>query len=113
MTSYRFTTADTGCYLDGALGWHNTYRIVDLAESEGWHVSPNDRLYVDAYRAAADSMTSPETGDEISRSEIADAVYEIATEAFDYLNTLCEPGVSFEWIDGGLDLLDDGADGRL
>lgn len=56
------TTTETlpvGCIFDGAMGWHNTYRIVDLAiaygmdkdANYGW--SENDAKIMAAYEASA------------------------------------------------------------
>lgn len=78
-------TADmAGCWLDGTLGWHNTYRIIDLATGWGWlgPVEPEWAGWekvVERYRA--DEGTDDDHEAMISQGGLAD-------QAFDYLDGL-------------------------
>ena len=84
------TPADTGCWLDGTYGWHNTYRIIDTATGRGMPLSAEDEAALDLYRAGE--------GDEISLT-----VGEIAEEALTWLNDHVAPeGYVFEWYEGDL-----------
>lgn len=111
MTEYTFTRADVGCYLDGAMGWHNTYRVIELAQSHGYALSDADARYVSAYRDGLLAMISPQSGDAIGLPEIADAVREIADDATEYLYTITEPGLVWDWDAGELCLLAGGDEG--
>ena len=69
VTATRFTTADIGCYFDGARGVYIGEAIQDIAESLGWdgeRLGPDQEWYHDA-----------------------------TTEAEDFLNTLTDDDVAF------------------
>lgn len=91
----RFGPEDVGCYLDGHFGWHNTYRVIELAEECGFVVTPADREYVERFKAGA--FASDETAYEI--------VHEISNDALDHLQSRTAPGLYWVWDEGGLDLL--------
>lgn len=45
----------SGCALDGAMGWHNTYRVVrEIAEPLGYNVDPTDDKILSAYESGDD-----------------------------------------------------------
>lgn len=46
---------EPGCWLDGALGWHNSYRIVDTAVHHGMELDAEEKAIVDAYRKSGES----------------------------------------------------------
>ena len=76
--------------LDSASGWHNTYRLVDLAVDHGMVLSENDTDAVARYRA------SPEDGSGVP----FEVVYELADKAETYLNSqLVTINWSFGWSD--------------
>ena len=73
---------------DGAYGWHNTYRLVDLAADHGMKLSDEDAAAVARYR------TEP-GGDDF------EAVSDLADSADDFLNNqVATEEWSFGWSDG-------------
>lgn len=86
----RFLPGDAGCYLDGHMGWHNTYRVVDLATESGWTV-PTD--YVTALADYRENGYMAE-GDSIDAMMDQGGLVEQAT---DYLNSLAPDGYVFLW----------------
>ena len=76
--------------LASASGWHNTYRLVDLAVDHGMVLSDDDTDAVARYRAGPED-----------RSGVPfEVVYELADKAETYLNRqLVTRGWSFGWSD--------------
>lgn len=93
------TPADAGCWLDGAQGWHNTYRVVYRAEAYGMTLTDDDRLVLDAYqdRAAAVALAS---GEALNYGSIAAWAESMADSATDHLQSLAPEGYVFDWDDG-------------
>jgi hypothetical protein len=86
----------SGCWLDGGQGWHNNYRIVDIAQEWDWaELDAVGQGVVDRYRAgiAADDDHEMMVG----QGGIAD-------QAFDYLDGLTV-GCHFERDMGELNLV--------
>lgn len=94
-TRNKITEDQAGCWLDGHMGWHNLYRVVDIAEEYGFTLSEDDRSSVACYRACGESGAG-------MHGDCADAVYEISDDATEYLNTLAPEGYHFEWDAGEL-----------
>ena len=46
---------EVGCWLDGAAGWTNSYRVVDIATHHGMELDAEDKAVVDWYRASGES----------------------------------------------------------
>lgn len=46
---------ETGCWLDGAAGWTNSYRVVDIATHHGMTLDADDQAVVDWYREGGES----------------------------------------------------------
>jgi hypothetical protein len=91
-------TADqAGCWLDGAMGWHNTYRVIDLALSYGW--LDDDRPAQDA--ATADSMAYYQARG-CPDDDLTDRIHGLADDATDYLQSLAPDGYTFTWDAGEL-----------
>ncbi len=73
---------------DGAHGWHNTYRLIDLAAVHGMKLSDKDGTAVARYRI--------DPGD-----DDCETVHDLASRAEDYLNDqLTTEGWAFGWSDG-------------
>jgi hypothetical protein len=70
VTATRFTTADIGCYFDGARGIYIGEAIQEMAQAHGWSFV---------------GWVGPEFGH----------YHEATAEAEDYLNTLTADDVSF------------------
>ena len=76
--------------LDSASGWHNTYRLVDLAVDHGMVLSEDETDAVARYRAG------PADGNDVP----FEVVYELADKAETHLNSqLITRGWSFGWSD--------------
>lgn len=101
-----FTAADAGCYLDGHFGWHNIYRVIELAQTHGFALSEVDQGLVDAYGEQVESYTPDDTTDPYDECGIAEAVYEISNEATDYLGSITAAGLYWEWDMGELCLVE-------
>ncbi len=85
------TPADTGCWLGGVYGWHNTYRIIDTAIGRGMPITAEDEAALDMYR---------ESGESIDDGWM---VGEMAEEALTWLNeNVAPPGHLFTWHEGDL-----------
>jgi hypothetical protein len=75
---------------DGAFGWHNTYRLVDLAEEHGMLLSDRERDAVMRYRRDRGAAVD---GD-------FETVHDLAGKAEDFLNDqVTTEGWSFGWSD--------------
>ena len=102
-------TADmAGCWLDGHMGWHNTYRVIDLALDYGW--KPDDQALVrhasEVYSQTGSFGEPIYPGDEEWAYDVID---DIADEATDYLQSLAPEGYWFEWDMGELCLVQEDA----
>ena len=95
----QITPANAGTWLDGALGWHNTYRVIDIAKAYGFTLEPHNENLVDAFRQS----------EELTYSEL-DVVHEISAEATDHLQSLAPEGYYFDWDAGELSLVYHGDD---
>lgn len=91
-----FGYADAGCYLDGAQGWRNAGRVVDLAHDNGMHVTDEQWAHVNAFLAGSD--------DENVHLAISDRG-ELSDLATDYLSAITADGMVWEWDAGELSLL--------
>jgi len=86
-------TGEVGCWLDSALGWHNTYRAIDIAVSYGYRLRPSDRKALEDYRLGKTIEESPET----------EWVYEIAQESLEWLNERVLPeNMLVDFFEGNL-----------
>lgn len=97
MDAPKITPADAGCWLDGAMGWHNTYRVAERAFAFGWLADkPEDKASADATIEAFKAYRDGEGGD----GDVVDVMHEISLDATDYLQSLAPDGYSFEWDAG-------------
>lgn len=102
----RPVTADkAGCWLDGAMGWHNAYRVVDRAEEYGFVVPPE---YTDELRRFRNSDHDELTDDEwLTVQEAISGQGELSDMATDYLQERAPAGYVFVWDMGELSLLEE------
>jgi hypothetical protein len=99
MTNLRISTAEAGTWLDGNQGWHNHYRVVDIAQSYGWKGLDeweDGEGIVSRYRA--NEGTDDDHEAMIGQGGLVD-------EATEYLESLAPFGHHFEWDMGELSLL--------
>ena len=80
-----------GVWLNGAYGWHNTYRVIDCAVREGFKLEVSDASFVDEYRHNPEGV-------------VAEYALEISAEATEYLQSLVTDGLMFVWDAGELSL---------
>lgn len=92
---YTFNPGDEGCYLDGAFGWHNMYRVVDFAVDYGMTLDATEQEALRLYK-----------GDDAGEYTL-DIVHELADKATDYLQSITDPGMTWEWDAGELCLMTD------
>lgn len=96
--TWRFTAKDRGVHLDGAHGWHNNYRVVDMALSYGMILDERDHADLAAYKAG--DASDEANGAVIDQGGLVD-------QATEFLDEITEPGSSWEWDMGELSLVQD------
>lgn len=95
----EITPADAGPWLDGNQGWHNQYRVVDIAQSYGWKGLDD---FEDAEAILARYRAGERTGEDVDAMIGQGGIVDEATE---YLEGLAPVGYHFEWEMGELSLL--------
>lgn len=90
-----FGSNDTGTYLDGSLGWHNTYRVVELAVSHGMVLDEADLHVLSQYKLG-----------EVQDTDILDEVDDLADKAVEHLESVTDDDVIWERDAGELILWD-------
>jgi len=96
---HPITPEEVGTWLDGAQGWYNTYRVIDLAMEYGFSLTLAETEAVAIY-AKGDPLSDP-------NGEAADIVSGqggLSDRATDFLQSLCPAGLIFEWDAGELSL---------
>ena len=84
---------------DGVYGWHNTYRLIDLATDHGMTLSDEDRAAITSYRSDRGA----------SADDDCEAVHELAGKAEGFLNDhVTTKGWSFGWSDQDFLLANEG-----
>lgn len=95
---------ECGTWLDGGMGWHNAYRIVEIAESHGFTVDDEDRAAIEWYKE-----TSGGSGDGTDAEEaMAEAVIGqggLSDKATDHMEELLPEGWTLLWDAGELSLV--------
>lgn len=93
----KITPDMAGCWLDGAFGWKNTYRLITVAEAYGFELDEiYERPLVDKYGDAG--LPAPS----FDEAELIDAM---AQDALEYLNDRAPAGYIFEYIANELVML--------
>lgn len=77
--------AEAGCWLEGAQGWTNSYRIVDIAVGHGMELNVDDAAIVEWYRKSGDSDSSA-SDDELDKLEAMTGQRGITDKAIEYMN---------------------------
>ena len=86
-----FDDSSIGCVFDGAQGWHNTYRLIDLAVGNGMELDCCDTAALEAYRHAV--ATEDHFGWIVDQGGLSD-------KALEHLQSLTAPGLYWSWDDG-------------
>lgn len=94
----EITPADAGTWLDGSQGWHNSYRVVDRAESYGFTVPPEYTAALADYRENGPSASEDSWEAMCGHGELSDM-------ATDYLQERAPEGYIFEWDMGEFSLI--------
>lgn len=92
--AWDVTVADNGtgaaCIFESHMGWHNIYRVVDLAVAHGMQLDDDDKA----------TMATYATGD-YEDPNIGEYAYDISDAAVRYLtDNVVTEGWSFDWHDG-------------
>lgn len=96
----RITADMAGCWLDDSLGWHNTYRIIDIAIGWGW-TGPVEPEW-EGWEEVVERYRADEPEGELDH-EAMTGQGGLAGQAFDYLDSLTV-SCHFERDMGGLTL---------
>jgi hypothetical protein len=95
MSEIIFTDDSIGCVFDGTQGWHNTYRLIDLAVSHGMELDAFEREEaLEAYRASGYGEISDQHLDTVVESG------GLSDRALGHLQALTAPGLFWVWDDG-------------
>lgn len=84
ITLENGSKVETGCWLDGAAGWTNSYRIVDTAVHHGMELDAEDTAVVDWYREGGDSDTDA-SDETLNKLEAMTGQGGITDKAIEYL----------------------------
>lgn len=101
---------ESGMWLDGCFGWHNLYRVVQIAEHHGFSVPEECRATYEEYKEA---RHRPDDDDDVMGGHGG-----LADQATDFLNSLMpeisDSGTSWvlDWDMGELLLFQMDADGN-
>lgn len=100
----RWESDRAGCIFDGANGWHNNGRVIDLARNLGMFYTDHDEQILDAYNKDETSTITLGEGDDAEVVNTGDAVigqYEMVDKAIGWLNDNIAPaGYAFGFDDG-------------
>lgn len=103
-TTNRKITADlAGCWLDGNQGWHNHYRVVELAVGYGLPLTAEDKAALAGY--VEDRENGIDTEEAGERFEAVLGQGGLVDKATDHLESLAPSGFHFEWDMGELSLV--------
>jgi len=92
---------DAGCWLDGHMGWHNTYRVVECAMNFGMELDIGEQYIMKCYHDS--DFFEPFT--DLGENDLWEAAIELSDKATDYLQSLAPEGYVFEWDMGELSLI--------
>lgn len=105
------TPAMVGTWLDGSMGWHNAYRVMDVARAWGWRpeygrsVRQAQKLYE---RNDPDATCKYNKGDTLTYDEACEWINGqrgLSDEATEHLQSRCPDGYGFVWDAGELSLV--------
>lgn len=96
----------TGTWLEGAHGWTNSYRVIDIAEGHGFTMDADERAALDWYRASGESDASG-SDEELDMLEIVTGQRGLSDRATDHMEELLPGGWTLHWDAGELSLLPD------
>lgn len=104
MTAKDGTPWQTGCIFAAPMGWHNTYRVIDLAREQGMlMIDAYDRETLEAFRNGVETITL-----DFTEHNVADLVIgqgEMLDKAEEWLNeNVASEGFLFGWLDGDFTL---------
>lgn len=99
---------EPGCWFDGAHGWTNSYRVVDLAVHHGMELEPEDAAVVEWYRNSGESDVDASDA-ELEKLEAMTGQGGLTDKATDYLLEQLPDGWTLRW-DDGLTCLEDWQD---
>lgn len=92
---HKITGDQLGTWLDGSQGWHNAYRVVDLAVGYGFKVP-------EGYETALENYRSNRADDNEHEAIIGQG--ELSDMATEFLSDLIEGPFEFVWDCGELRL---------
>jgi hypothetical protein len=94
----------TGTWFEGRMGWHNTYRIIETAETHGFTMDADDRKALDWYKETSGGCGNG-TDDEEDMAEAIVGQGGLSDRASDYMEELLPDGWTLLWDAGELSLV--------
>lgn len=99
-----------GTWLDGAMGWRNTYRVIHRAQEWGFRISREDSTAIRLYATGDVEKTArlyTRTAQPVivTYDRAAEWVAEICQDATEHLESRAPEGYRFVWDAGELALL--------
>lgn len=94
----------TGTWLDGHHGWHNTYRIIEIAETHGFTLEAEDREALEWYKASSGGCGDGSDAEE-DMAETIIGQGGLSDRATDHMENLLPEGWTLHWDAGELSLV--------
>lgn len=94
----------TGTWLDGAHGWHSTYRIIEIAEFNGFTVGAEERAALEWYKKSSGGCGDGTNAEE-DMAETIIGQGGLSDRASDYMEELLPEGWTLLWDAGELSLV--------
>jgi len=92
----KILPSDAGTWLDGSMGWHNIYRVVDLARDYGFQLTEEEFRILKFFRGLK-SLTAVSLNKWKENWDLVEEMDQISTKAYEHLNSLAPDGFQFEW----------------
>lgn len=105
ITLANGTEVEAGCWFEGAHGWTNSYRIVDLAVHHGMELDAEDAAVVEWYRENGGSGDGSDG--ELDKQEAMTGQGGITDKATEYLDEQLPTGWVLRWDAGEVTVLRD------
>jgi hypothetical protein len=105
----KFSPDSAGVWLDGSLGWHNSYRVVDIAEAYGFELTTEEEYARLLYRSDDPELRMVLPNGDVLTYEDASGYFMdpdcLVDRATAFLQDMAPDGYYFAWDMGELSLV--------